>query len=232
MAKNIQKINVLIDTNILIRASMDSQTRSEMLFLIKLTKLKKVRLIISEIVMDELNKYRSNLEDSISAEISKVSVAIRELFKGLKIWNELEDLKDFIVNKLYEYQGEKCNESNNFIAQLENLIEKKQIKTIKPNAKQFYERQRQFTKGEMPLNISNDIHIMDFIKELCDKKKTETICFVTDNKKDFFETDQNGNYVRDEIGAYKIKDLIGAYGFINLKQITSFIEKQTGDINE
>ena len=79
MINDIQKINVLVDTNILIRASMNNQTRSEMLSLIDFAKSKKVNLIISEIVMDEITKHKSNLDERLSQEISKVSCGIRSL---------------------------------------------------------------------------------------------------------------------------------------------------------
>ena len=146
----------------------------------------------------------------------------------------MNDLEKHMVDKLYEYQGDKYKESNTFIEYLENLIQKKKIKTFKPNFRQYYERQREFTKGEKASRNSNDINIMDFIKEFHKKKKNEVICFVTENKKDFFEADDNGNYLRNENGSYIIKDLQidGVYGFINLQQVMAYIEKQTGEENE
>ena len=141
---------------------------------------------MSEIVMDELRKYKSNLDENLGKELSKVSCGIRKLFDELKLWNEMNDLEKYIVDKLYEYQGDKYKESNTFIEYLENLIQKKKIKTFKPNFRQYYERQREFTKGEKASRNSNDINIMDFIKEFHKKKKNEVICFVTENKKDFF----------------------------------------------
>lgn len=109
----------------------------------------------------------------------------------------------------------------------------RKIKLISPNAKRFYETQRKITRGELPKVNSNDLHIMDALEEFGKKQKESILCFVTENKKDFFIMDENGIFVKDTDGTFnvKIKNCSNIKGFVTLKQLVSFIEKQ-GEANE
>ena len=82
-----KKINVLIDTNVLIRASLQEKDRIELIKLIGFTKRKIIKFIIFEIVLDEFKKYSDILEASLTQEIGKVSKEIRNSLAKCQLWN-------------------------------------------------------------------------------------------------------------------------------------------------
>lgn len=117
-----KKINVLFDTNVLIKASLQEKDRIELTKLIGLTKRKIIKFIMFEIVLDEFQKYSDKLEDSLTQEIGKVSKGIRNSLAKCQLWNELNDLGDYLSNSLYKYQGEKYHQATSFIEEINNLV--------------------------------------------------------------------------------------------------------------
>lgn len=228
-----KKINVLIDTNVLIRASLQEKDRIELTKLIGFTKRKIIKFIIFEIVLDEFKKYSDKLEASLTQEIGKVSKEIRNSLAKCQLWNELNDLGDYLSNSLYKYKGEKYHQATSFIEEINNLVKNGKIKKIKPDVKRYYETQRKITRGLLPKINSSDLHIIDTLEEMCKKQTNGIICFVTENKKDFFKTDDNGNYIKNSDGSFVIKNLDSSNlkAFISLKQLVAFIQKE-GEIDE
>ena len=225
-----KKLNALVDTNILIRASLQETERVELIRLIDFARKNEIRFILFEIVLDEFEKHGNKLEESLNKEIAKVSKEIRKALVKCQLWNELNDLGDYLSESLYTYKGEKYNEATSFIEEINKLIKSKKIKLVSPDTKRYYETQRKITRGELPKTKSNDLHIIDTLEELCKKQSGSIICFATENKKDFFKIDADGNYIKNTDGTFVIKDLNyqNLKGFISLKQLVSFIEKQGG----
>ncbi len=228
-----KKLNVLVDTNTLIRASLQEKDRIDLIRLTNFAKKNVIKFILFEIVLDEFEKYSNKLEESLNKEIAKVSREIRNALSKCQLWNELNDLDEYLSNSLYNYQGEKYDQATSFIEEINKLIKSKKIKLISSDAKRYYETQRKITRGELPKINSNDLHIIDTLEELCKKQTNAIICFATENKKDFFETDINGNYIKNEDGTFIIKYLnySNLKGFISLKQLVAFINKQ-GELDE
>lgn len=228
MAKTKPKLSVLVDTNILIRAAMQEQERKELQALINYSNEGKIVFNLSEIVIDEIRKQSKGLENTLDTEIAKVSKKVREIFKDTIIWNELRDLENFVVAALYQYKGIKYEQFLNFLEELSNIEKNKNTRVIKPDLEKFYETQRKITKGELPKINSNDIHILDTLEEMSRKRKTETIIFVTENKKDFFETDGSGEFIKNDKGGFIIKGLSdrNIIGFVTTKKAVSYISKE------
>lgn len=226
-------IHVLVDTNVLIRASLQETERIELLKMLEFAKKRLIKFTMFEIVLDEFEKHNNKLEETLNKEIAKVSKGIREAISNCKLWNELNDLSNYVINALYNYKGEKYNQATSFVEEIHKLVNTRKIKLISPNAKRFYETQRKITRGELPKVNSNDLHIMDALEEFSKKQKKSILCFVTENKKDFFIMDENGCFVKntDETFNVKIKNCSNIKGFVTLKQLVSFIEKQ-GEVNE
>lgn len=228
-----KRLNVLVDTNSLIRASLRESDRIELFKLINLAKNNVIKFVLFEIVLDEFEKYSNTLEESLSKEIAKASKEIRNALLKCKLWNELNDINEYISNSLYQYKGEKYNQATSFIKEINKLIKSKKIKLIKSDTKRYYETQRRITRGELPKINSNDLHIIDTLEELCKKQVGTIVCFATENKQDFFKTDENGNYIKNDDGTFVIKELNyeNLKGFISLKQLVRFINKQ-GEVHE
>ena len=234
MIKKKPKINVLVDTNILLRASIQEQERNELEQLIDYSKQGHIRLFISEIVIDEIEKSQKDFDNKLNQEISKVSQGIREIFKPGKIWNDLNDCENYLVDALYEYKGNKYNLYTEFIEEFNKLTNSNNITLLKPDLEKFYSIQREITKGNIPRINSNDIQILGCIEDLCSKMKNEKLYYITENKKDFFETDINGNYIKNPDGSYIIKGLEFDFvsGFVSIRQVLVHIKKELGETNE
>lgn len=228
MAKTKPKLSVFVDTNILIRAAMQEQERKDLQTLINYSNEGKVVFNLSEIVIDEIQKQSKGLENKLNEEIGKVSKKVREIFKDTTIWNELRDLENFVVDALYQYKGIKYEQFLNFLEELSNIEKNKNTRVIKPDLEKFYQTQRKITKGELPKINSNDIHILDTLEEMSRKRKTETIIFVTENKKDFFEIDESGEFIKNDKGGFIIKGLSDRkiIGFVTTKKAVSYINKE------
>ena len=160
MAKTKPKLSVLVDANILIRAAMQEQERKDLHTLMNFTNEGKIYFNLSEIVIDEIQKQSKGLENTLNEEIAKVSSGVREIFKNTKIWNELRDFENFVVNALYEYKGIKYQQFLDFLKELSDIEKSKNTRIIKPDPEKFYQTQRKITKGELPKINSNDIHIL------------------------------------------------------------------------
>ena len=102
-------IHVLVDTNVLIRASLQETERIELLKMLEFAKKRLIKFTMFEIVLDEFEKHNNKLEETLNKEIAKVSKGIREAISNCKLWNELNDLSNYVINALYNYKGEKYN---------------------------------------------------------------------------------------------------------------------------
>lgn len=90
-------INVLVDTNVLIRASLQEDVRIELLKMLEFAKKRLIKFTMLEIVLDEFEKHNNKLEETLNQEIAKVSKGIRKEISNCKLWNELNDLSDYVI---------------------------------------------------------------------------------------------------------------------------------------
>lgn len=229
-----QKINILVDTNILLRASIQEPERNDLEQIIAYSKNGFIGLFISEIVIDEIEKSQKDFDNKLNQEISKISQGIRNIFKPGAIWNDLIDCEKYLVDALYEYKGKKYDLFTEFIEEFNKLTKSNKVTLLKPDLEKFYSIQREITKGNIPRINSNDIQILGCIEDLCSKIKNEKLYYITENKKDFFEMDTNGNYIKNPDGSYIIKGLDFDFlsGFVSIKQVLVHIKKELGDGNE
>jgi len=227
------QIKVLIDTNLLIRASMQKNERVPLQSVIEYSKEGKVQLIVSEIIYDEMIKYETNFDKTLGVKITELGNEIRCVLKTITVPSDYFDFKEFMetemIKSLYQYKGNKEDEYSKFLLEFKDFFKTEYVSVEKPNMTRYYETDRKITRGEMKKINSNDIHLLDFIEEICESVLEGKVCFVTENKGDFFEHDLSGNYLMED-NRYKVKGLTFPflYGFSSILTAQRYIKRFIG----